>query len=224
MAFTESLNKNLHKAVDFLTRPNPNRGAERLLAQHLPAIDYAPVNEPGSQHPLIRKAWYRLLDGSNKESGYVFLCACGQSNFYAYGKYDLRRELEQDRPCCARCVSIIEKKSTQDGEPPIYEQVRNTETDAKGNVIPVGAYHNLLDLLPESGKRMNERERNMVYATLPTYRLHNASQQPRGPIQLGDWGGNLPGESADATAWDDAGSGIAGKEHARRADINQGLW
>ena len=51
-------------------------------------------------------------------------------------------------------------------------------------------------------------------------RLSNGSRV----IEVGDSGGNLPGQSADVIAWDDKTSGISGKEYARRADINQGLW
>jgi hypothetical protein len=200
MALTDAINRGGHKLVDFLTKPNPNRGAERALTQPLPAVDYAPVNEPGSGQPLASNAWYRLIDSANREIGYMFRCRCGASNPYLYGRYDLRRELEQDHPCGARCVSIVEKKRAENGEPAIYEQVRNVEPDKDGNPIPVGAYHNLLALLPEHGKRMSERERNLVYATLPTWRLVN--QKPQPPFVPVGWSGDGGVGSAPTDGWE----------------------
>lgn len=224
MAFTESLNRAGHMLVDLLT-PNPNKNSERSLAQPLPAVDYSPVNEPGSKQPLVRNTWYRLVNMADREVGYMFACRCGASNPYIYGRYDLRRELEQDHPCCGRCVHIVEKKRAEN-EPAVIEQVRLTETvlDKKTHqpiTLPLGAPHNLRNLLPDNGEKMSERERNMVYATLPTWRLVN--EQRQAPFhQIGDWGGNLDPESA--VQWDDSGSGISGKEYARRANINNGLW
>lgn len=43
-------------------------------------------------------------------------------------------------------------------------------------------------------------------------------------IEVGDPGGNLPGQSADAVEWDDSTSGVSGKEYVRRADIMNGLF
>ena len=72
-----------------------------------------------------------------------------------------------------------------------------------------------------------------VLATCPLVRRAIAAIAAKGETklpggsrmqQVGDQGGNLPGESSDAVEWDDASSGISGKEHARRADINNGLW
>jgi hypothetical protein len=198
MAFTESLNRAGHKLVDLLT-PNPNAQSERRLAQPLPAVDYLPVNSPGSKQPLLSNSWYRLINSANRELGYMFYCRCGANNSYLYGRYDLRRELEQDRPCCARCVAIIERRRDDNGHP-VYEQVRNTEKDKDGNLMPVGAYHNLMDILPDRGTKMSDRERNLVYATLPTWVLITEKQQAPF-VQVGDFGGNLPGESADVVGW-----------------------
>jgi hypothetical protein len=66
--------------------------------------------------------------------------------------------------------------------------------------------------------------KSICTAKLPARPGAVTGKQAPAAAQIGDWGGNLPGESADAVGWDDQGSGIAGKEHARRADINQGLW
>jgi hypothetical protein len=208
MSLLESLNRNGHRLVDLLT-PNPNQsGQERRLAQPLPAIDYTPVNSPGSKQPNVRNAWYRLINTANREVGYTFNCRCGASNPYLYGRYDLRRELEQDRPCCARCTAVIENRRDENGHS-IYEQVVNTEKDKDGNVIPVGAYHNLLDILPNRGKDMDEKQRNLVYATLPTWLLVN--EKPQAPFaQTGDWGGNDDGNSA--AQWD--GTKVNGRDAA----------
>jgi len=187
MAFTESLNRAGHKLVDLLT-PNPNRSSERRLAQPLPAVSYLPVNSPGSKQPLVQNAWYRLIDTANRERGYTFICRCGQNNSYLYGRYDLRRELEKDQPCSARCVDFIEKSRDEDGHP-VREYVRNTEKDKDGNLMPVGAYHNLLDLFPKRGADIEPHERDLTYATLPTWLLVN--EKPQAPfVCTGDWGGN----------------------------------
>lgn len=208
MAFAESLNRAGHKLVDLLA-PNPNAGSERRLAQSLPAIDYLPVNSPGSKQPLIRNAWYRLVNMQNREIGYMFLCRCGASNAYLYGRYDLRRELEQDRPCCARCTAIIEKRDPESKDVLSFERVVNTERDKDGNVIPVGAYHNLKDILPSRGDKMSDDERNKVYATLPCWLLVN--EKPQAPFtQTGDWGGNDDGNSA--AGWD--GAKVSGRDAA----------
>lgn len=197
MALTGALNRAGHRLVDLLT-PNPNSGAERRLAQPLPAIDYTPVNSPGSKQPLVQNAWYRLINTANREVGYMFSCKCGASNPYLYGRYDLRRELEQDRPCCARCVSFVEKSRDENGHP-VFERTRNRETDKGGNVLPVGSYHNLLDILPDRGKHMDEKERNLVYATLPTWLLVN--EKPQAPFaQIGDWGGPVTNKADEF--WD----------------------
>jgi hypothetical protein len=74
--------------------------------------------------------------------------------------------------------------------------------------------------------------RPVDYDTLPCVQLNlktyggGISQLSDGTRlqQIGDQGGNLPGESPDTVEWDDASSGISGREYARRADINQGLW
>jgi hypothetical protein len=173
MALLENLRKTVAEAI---YTPNPNRGAERATAQPLPAVDYTPVNIPGSRQPLIQNAWYRLVAVDGHEVGMAFLCRCGVANRYMFGKYDLRRELEHDHNCSARCVHVVEKKRAENGEPAIMEQVRLV--DDKG--LPLGALHSLLNLLPEQGKRMSERERDKVYATLPTWQISNggAAAQP----------------------------------------------
>ncbi len=195
MAFAETLNRGGHKLVDLLTKPSTKTG-ERALAQPLPAVDYLPVNEVGSKQPNINNAWYRLVGSSGQEKGMLFLCRCGVSNAYLFGKYDLRRELENDHHCSAGCVHIIEKKN-EHGDVSSFEQVRHERTDEHGNVIPVGAPHNVLDLLPDHGKNMSDRERDKVYATLPTWRLYDMKPQPPF-LQVGEedssvqWAGNAP--------------------------------
>lgn len=191
MAFLENVRKSIAETI---YSPNPNRGAERATSQPLPAVDYTPVNIPGSRQQTQNNAWYRLLSVDGREKGKMFLCRCGQANAYLFGNFDLNRELEHEHNCSARCIHVIEKKRAEDGQPAILEQVR--AVDDKG--FPVGAPHNLLNLLPEQGKRMSERERNLVYSTLPTWQIHNSTgasspyQNTWDDAEPVSWEGNAP--------------------------------
>jgi len=202
MAFLEALNSNLHRAVDVLTRVNPNSGTERLLAQPLPAVDFSPVNEPGSRQPLMTNAWYTLVDSARTPRGFMFNCICGQSNPYLHGAYDLRRELENDHFCRAHCVRV-DVTGTDDMGKPIRTVA--VEKDKDNNPTPQGKIHNLRHLLHKNGEGMDERNRNMVYSTLPTWRLGPAATAAPPFIPVGDMGGNMPGDSFDYVKWNGQG-------------------
>jgi len=192
MAFLDNVRNNIADLI------RPNSKAERALVQPVPVISYQPVNDPGSTQPMRTNQWYRLIGSASQGVGFMFNCGCGCGNRYLFGAYDLRRELEIPRPCSARCTSIVEQKDT-DGTVISYRRVVNTEKDKDGNSVPVGAYHSLLDLLPNHGDGMNERERNLVYATQPTWRLIQEKAAP--PFTTtGDWGGSVT--NRDDELWD----------------------
>lgn len=194
MAFLETTRKAIVRLID----PNPNKSAETQTSQPLPAVDYTPANVPGSHQQLRQHCWYTLVGLDARELGYAFICRCGYSNVYLFGKFDLRRELEHDHHCGARCMAIVEKAKDHQGLP-VYERVVLTEKDDKGNPIPVGASHNLLSVLPDNGLHMSDTERNKWYATLPHWQMGNTNT-PKPPFTLvGDWGDNAP--SADKEGW-----------------------
>lgn len=217
MAFLDTA----RNAVANLIAPNRNRHAETLTSQQLPAVDYTPVNIPGSQQPQRNNCWYRLVGLDGRELGYMFLCKCGQSNIYMFTKHDLNRQLEREYHCVNRCASVIQETSRDHQGLPVYKRVVHTEKDKDGNVIPVGAPHSLLTLLPENGKDMPDRERDMVYATLPTWQIGNRTSAQSPFVMIGDQGGNEPGGSADFVRWGDPATE---KEYTRRGDIMNGMF
>jgi len=168
MAFKEAVSNVIRSIADTLHQPS----REAAIAQPFPHVDLRPVNEPGSQRPIQRRAWYRIIDASGTDRGMVYICGCGHSNPYYFGRYNLLRELENAHYCGARCASVVAMNAEKGPE-----QIRHTITDDKGNVIPVGAPHSLRELLPDQGRKMAEGERDKVYATLPTWRQASARQQ-----------------------------------------------
>jgi len=206
MAFRETAANIFRSVANALERPSVNVG-ERGIALAFPGPNLLPANEPGGQ--VTNNAFYRLVGEDNRDKGVMFLCRCGASNAFLFGKYNLNRELEAEHHCQAGCVSVIQKLNKQ-GELINYEQVRHVRHDDKGNPIAVGAPFSLLDCLPNRGKGMSETERDKCYATLPTWRFGRPSQ-PQSPFRLIN-------DDDLAVAWD-------GDKRAERAtDINNGLW
>jgi hypothetical protein len=213
MSAGEKIASAFHWAGNRIHSPNPNKGDRAV--QPLPAVDFSPVNEPGSKQPFVRPAWNTMLGSASQQVGMVWHCQCGQSNpFLASPRYNLYRELEKDHFCQACCVEIINKYTTDEQGKPQFagcEQVRRTAKNENGNEVPVGARFNLLDLLPDQGKHMSEKERDRVYATLPTWRLVQTAGQQLPMID--NWGKESNSPVWEGIKWEgSSSSGDAAKK------------
>lgn len=61
----------------------------------------------------------------------------------------------------------------------------------------------------------------IILAKLPRRPFSADVRRAAGPLQVGDWGGNLPGQSPDVVDWDDPATE---KEYKRRGDILNGMF
>ena len=142
---------------------------ERQLAEQV-FKNYLPANEPGASYPMLTGKWYRAINERGETVGFMWNCACGQTNLHLCGVDDIRRRLEMVHHCAARCAGI-EWEKDDNGQPKMTGKVVYTEQNAAGIEVPAGAPYSLLSILPDEGTNMSELERNKVYSLLPTWRV-----------------------------------------------------